>query len=382
MKITILILNLLITLLFTNSEASSTDSLSSQKSIIQPVRGAWLTNVDSKVLNSKENIKEAVRFCRENGINTLFAVTWNKGMTTYPSRIMGKLTGVEIDTQFTGRDPLRELIDEAHKNNIKVIAWFEFGFCSSYKQDGGKILALKPEWRSADNTGRLVTKNGFDWMNAFHPEVRRFILSLILEVIRNYDVDGIQGDDRLPAMPSEGGYDKYTVGLYKSQHNGKMPPENFRDPEWLQWRANLLNSFMEEIYTVVKEHNPKLIVSMAPSVYPWSVDEYLQDWPTWVNKGYVDIVCPQLYRYKESQYVDALDEIIRKQIDPAKVKKLYPGVLLNVGSYLASEEYLQNVIKENRKRGIEGEVFFFFEGLRKYPGLLPEKLYKVTSKAK
>ena len=36
---------------------------------------------------------------------------------------------------------------------------------------------------------------------------------------------------------------------------------------------------------------------MAPSIYPWSEEEYLQDWPTWMQKGYVDLVCPQVYRY-------------------------------------------------------------------------------------
>ena len=50
-------------------------------------------------------------------------------------------------------------------------------------------------------------------MNAIHPEVQQFLLDMVQEVIRSYDVDGIQGDDRLPAMPSEGGYSRYTIEL-------------------------------------------------------------------------------------------------------------------------------------------------------------------------
>ena len=34
--------------------------------------------------------------------------------------------------QYQGRDPLREIIDEAHAHNIKVHAWFEYGFAASY----------------------------------------------------------------------------------------------------------------------------------------------------------------------------------------------------------------------------------------------------------
>ena len=241
---------------------------------IEAVRGVWLTNVDSNVLNSKGNIADAVNLLDELGFNTIFVVTWNKSMTTYPSKIMKELTGVEIDTTFSGRDPIKELVEEAHKKNIKVIAWFEFGFSSSHQLNGGPILEKKPEWAAKDFDGNLVTKNGFEWMNGFKPDVQNFMISLIMEVVKNYNVDGIQGDDRLPAMPSESGYDEYTVNLYKSQHDGANPPTYYKDYDWIKWRSNLLTEFMGRLYDSVKTYNKKLIVSMAPSVYPWSEEEY------------------------------------------------------------------------------------------------------------
>lgn len=342
---------------------------------IKAVRGVWLTNVDSRVLNSKEAIDSAVNFCDELGINTIFVVTWNKGMTQYPSKIMKQFTGVEIDTLFTGRDPLKELINAAHAKNIKVIAWFEFGFSSSYKLNGGEIIKLKPEWASKDVNGKLVTKNGFEWMNGFHPEVQDFMLSLIMEVVNNYDIDGIQGDDRLPAMPSESGYDDYTKKLYADSHDGKMPPENFRDSAWIQWRADLMTDFMRKIYESVKSVKPKVIVSMAPSIYPWAKEEYLQDWPEWVKRGYVELICPQLYRYEFDRYKIALEEISDGQIQNKDLNKFYPGILLKVGNYYPSREYLRQMVEENRKHNINGEVFFFYEGLKKYPDLIRDSLY-------
>ncbi|MDP4117378.1 MAG: family 10 glycosylhydrolase, partial [Bacteroidota bacterium] len=232
-----------------------------------PVRGAWLTNVDSRVLNSKENIIEAVKTYKSLGLNTIFAVTWNKGFTLYRSKVMKDFTGMSIYPEFAGRDPLKELIEEAHKNNIKVIAWFEFGFSSSYSLEGGLLVKLKPNWSSKNSKGELVVKNGFDWINGFNPEVQDFMLSLIMEVVKNYDVDGIQGDDRLPAMPVEAGYDDYTVSLYKQQHNGANPPADMRDSAWIQWRADILNGFMKKIHDEVKSVNKNVIVSMAPSLY-------------------------------------------------------------------------------------------------------------------
>lgn len=347
----------------------------SDKNKTEAVRGVWMTNVDSEVLNSRENIIKAVDLLDHLGFNTIFVVTWNKAMTSYPSKIMKEFTGVEIDTLFRGRDPLRELIEEAHKNNIKVIAWFEFGFSSSYQLNGGPILERKPEWAAKDVNGNLVTKNGFEWMNGFHPEVQNFLISLIMEVVRNYDVDGIQGDDRLPAMPSEAGYDEYTVKLYKSEHDGKNPPLYHKDFDWIRWRSNLLTEFMGRIYDSVKTFNKDLIVSMAPSIYPWSEEEYLQDWPTWMQKGYVDLVCPQVYRYNIKDYKSAMELIVGNQINKDNLKKFYPGVLLKVGDYYPSNDFLKEMIEVNRKYGISGEVFFFYEGIKKYPDFFKE-IYK------
>jgi len=326
-----------------------------------------MTNVDSDVLRSRERITEAVELCEKSGINTIYVVTWNKGFTIYPSKIMEDLCGVNIYPDFAGRDPLKEVIEEAHSRNMKVYAWFEFGFAASYNLNGGHILKLKPEWKGIDYKGRLVSKNNFEWMNGFRPDVQDFMLSLLLEVVKNYEIDGIQGDDRLPAMPSESGYDDYTVKLYKKEHNGKEPPSNYRDTDWIQWRANLLTEFMGKIYQSVKAIKSNVIVSMAPSIHPWARDEYLQDWNEWVKRGYVEEIIPQLYRYDLQAYQKLFDDIVNEQISKEKIKIFVPGILLKVGSYYAKEEFLREIIKLNRQYGIDGEVFFFYEGIKNYP---------------
>jgi uncharacterized lipoprotein YddW (UPF0748 family) len=333
---------------------------------VEAVRGVWLTNVDSDVLSSRENIVEALDFCQEIGLNAVFPVVWNKAMTQYPSEIMREFTGREIDTMFVGRDPLAELIEEAHKRDIKVIAWFEFGFAASFEEGGGVLLERKPEWAALDEDGDLVEKNGFEWMNSFHPEVRDFMISLVVEVATKYDVDGVQGDDRLPAAPAESGYDDGTVELYERVYD-EEPPDCSTDYDWVAWRAEQLTKFMERLHDTVKAIDPNLIVSSAPSVYPWSMKEYLQDWPRWTNLGFVDLVVPQLYRQSLENYEEELDRALRYQIAPERKRTFYPGVLLKVGDYYASKELLRGIVEANRARGVQGEVYFFYEGLKKYP---------------
>jgi len=342
----------------------------------EPVRGVWLTNVASDALYSPENVAEAVAKVHELGLNTIFVVTWNKAMTMYRSPIMKELTGFGIDPELdpnnTGRDPLQEVIDEARKYDIKVIAWFEFGFSSSYQENGGILLEKRPHWASLDAQGNLTTKNGFEWMNALDTEVQDFILSLILEVVNNYDVDGIQGDDRLPAMPSEGGYNPEVADAFAADNFGAQPPSYHKDYNWIQWRSEILNDFMRRIYAEVKAANPNCIVSMSPSIFPWAKEEYLQDWPTWVNFGYVDMVVPQVYRRDSLSYTRTLQAQL-KYILPDKQHLIYPGILIRVGDELPSNELVKFKIEENRRLGMDGEVYFFYEGLEKYRDLLTEK---------
>ncbi|MDZ7797066.1 MAG: family 10 glycosylhydrolase [Candidatus Marinimicrobia bacterium] len=212
----------------------------------------------------------------------------------------------------------------------------------------------------------MLTKNGFEWMNAYHPEVQDFLTALILEVVKGYDIDGIQGDDRLPAQPVHGGYSEYTANLYRTEHGGKFPPADARDPEWMRWRADKLNAFAERVYEEVKAADPSVLVTWAPSVYPWCYDEYLQDWPSWIEGGYADAVIPQVYRYDINAYEKTLNSqgIINHASENADIP-LIPGVLLNVGSYLMPAEMVEKTVMINREQGYEGEIFFFYEGLRK-----------------
>jgi uncharacterized lipoprotein YddW (UPF0748 family) len=325
-------------------------------------RGVWVTTTASTALDSRDNIAQTVANCKKAGINQIFIVVYNNARTIYPSNVLGAITGVKQLEKFAGRDPLQEMIDAGHAAGLKVHAWFEYGFASSYSANGGPIVNARPDWAALDQAGKLVVKNGFDWLNAFNPEVQDFIINLVKEVVTKYDVDGVQGDDRLPALPSTAGYDPYTVAQYKLENNNQAPPTDFKDQAWVKWRANRLNKFMKRFYTELKAAKPSIIVSSSPSPYPWSLAEYLQDWPTWVDSSWVDAVIPQCYRYD----ITAYDAVMSEQVGYHRSKKIpfYAGVLVKIGSKLATPEFMTEMISSNRKKSVPGEVFFFYEGLK------------------
>ncbi|MEH2260382.1 glycoside hydrolase family 10 protein [Nostoc sp.] len=330
---------------------------------ITETRGIWLTTTDSKVLRSKERIAEAMDFLAETGFNVVFPVVWNKAVTLYPSQIMQQTFGVKIDPMSVGRDPLEEVVIEARRVGLKVIPWFEYGFASSYNLNGGVLLQKKPEWAARDCNGNLLKKNDFEWLNALDAQVQEFLLNLVLEVAKNYDVDGVQGDDRLPALPSEGGYDRGTVSRYRQEFD-RNPPQNHKDRQWLQWRADILTDFLARLYQEVKAVNPNLLVAIAPNIHDWAFQEYLQDSPAWLKRGIVDMIQPQIYRRDFRSYAAIADKLVNQQFTDATLPKLVPGILMKLGSYCISPEYLVQTIEYNRQLGIQGEVFFFYEGLR------------------
>ena len=339
---------------------------------VEPIRGTWVTNVASNILKSKKNIIEGVNLCKKNGINNIYVVVWNQGVTMYPSKVVEEYIGIKQSKIYGDRDPIKEIIEEGHKAGIKVHAWFEFGFSYNYGDSNCVWQKRYPDWVGRDVKGNHLQKNKFFWWNALHPDVQNFMQRLVLEVVQNYNVDGVQGDDRLPAMPGEGGYDEVTKKLYAAENNGQQPPSNPKDSVWLQWRADKLSVFCKSLYLSVKKAKPSCIVSWAPSIYPWSKEQYLQDWPKWLEGGYADYIVPQLYRYKIEDYEKILKEL-NAQVGAKYKGKVFPGILSSLGAgYLSSPLLNEQMIKLNRKYEFDGEVFFYFETLKR----MKENFYK------
>ncbi|NJD18970.1 MAG: hypothetical protein FIA95_06770, partial [Gemmatimonadetes bacterium] len=327
------------------------------------VRGVWLTNVHSRVLESRERIAEAMDFLAGAGFNVVFPVVWNDGYTVYPSETLRREFGVALDPRYEGRDPLAEVVFEAHRAGLEVVPWFEFGFAASLRKDGGHILARRPGWAARDRQGRLLSKNGFEWMNALHPEVQDFVSSLVLEVARGYDVDGVQGDDRLPALPSEGGYDAWTAARYREE-TGRAPPDDPRDPDWIAWRAGRLTDYLRRLRTDVRAVDTTLVLSLSPSWYDWSLREYLQDSRAWTREGLYEAIHPQAYRYSLAGFTAIVDDLVTNQFDAAERERLAPGILIRVDDWQIAPDTLLAAIAYDRAKGVQGEVLFFYEGLR------------------
>jgi uncharacterized lipoprotein YddW (UPF0748 family) len=353
------------------------------KQAFREIRGVWITNVDSDVLFTRDRLATAIKDLRQLNFNTIYPVVWNWGYTTYPSkvakRVVGssfmpkKSAGILINRTLTktegleGRDVLQEMVVSGHKQGLSVIPWFEFGFMAPAATDpaGSNLAKLHPDWLTQKQDGGTIWKEGKDprvWLNPFKPEVKKFIIDLVVEVVKKYDVDGIQFDDHF-GLPSEFGYDKFTVDLYKSEHQGKLPPKNPKNEEWVNWRADKITAVMRDLFTAIKAANPKAIVSVSPNPQIFAKSFFLQDWAKWERQGLVEELLIQVYRDKLETFIGEL-----KKPEVQLASKNIPvgiGIMTGVKPKPIPMKQIQTQVAAVRKQGLAGVSFFFYETLWK-----------------
>lgn len=347
------------------------------------IRGVWITNVDSDVLFTRDRLKTALKDLRDLNFNTIYPVVWNWGYTMYPSRIAEKhigssfmpktsagiLVGRKLGAKegLEGRDVMRELVAQGRKQNLTVIPWFEFGFMAPDTSDpaGSELAKRHPDWLTQKQDGKTIWKEGKDprvWLNPFKPEVKKFIIDLVVEVVKKYDVDGIQFDDHF-GLPSEFGYDKFTVALYQQEHQGKLPPTNPKDEEWVNWRADKITLLMGDLNRAIKAVKPNAIVSISPNPQGFAKSAFLQDWAKWERQGLVDELLIQVYRDKFETFVGEL-----KKPEVQLASRNIPvgiGILTGVKPKPIPMKQIQAQIAAVRKQGLAGVSFFFYETLWK-----------------
>jgi uncharacterized lipoprotein YddW (UPF0748 family) len=277
------------------------------------------------------------------------------------NRTLTKTEGLE------GRDVLQEMVVRGHKQGLSVIPWFEFGFMAPATTDpaGSNLAKLHPDWLTQKQDGGTIWKEGKDprvWLNPFKPEVKKFIIDLVVEVVKKYDVDGIQFDDHF-GLPSEFGYDKFTVDLYKSENQGKLPPKDSKNEAWVNWRADKITALMRDVFTAIKAANPKAIVSISPNPQIFAKSFFLQDWAKWERQGLVEELLIQVYRDKLETFISELQKPevrLASQNIPVGI-----GILTGVKPKPIPMKQIQTQIAAVRKQGLAGVSFFFYETLWK-----------------
>lgn len=241
---------------------------------------SYLKGKDEKVL--KEEINKMVLNIKENNFNGIILQVRAFSDAIYYSKIFSpSLYIVNNENDKLKLDMLDYFIKLSHENNIKLIAWI-----NPYRIRSNNDISSISDNNIVNkylNTSSVEIKNGI-YFNPAKDEVLDLIIKGVLEIVKNYDVDGILYDDYF--YPSKT-CDLNDYKLYKL-NGGLKSLEDFR-------RDNI-NKLIRKTYEKIKEVNSDVLFGISPSgnMNNNYNAEYL-DINYLIENKIVDFIMPQIY---------------------------------------------------------------------------------------
>ena len=298
----------------------------------------------------------------------------------YPSKInpwSQYLAGME-GAALRGFDPLRFMIDEAHRRGLEFHAWFNpYRVIGNTPLDKSAYLKkLSPLNFARRNPGMVMSvplpqKRNQLILNPGEPEVMRHIVATVREVAEKYPIDAVHFDDYFYPYSGMGSQDRDTYRRYG------------RGMKLDDWRRKNVTTVIRAVKKVLDDRRRvsgrKIRFGVSPfgiwanrSAMPaGSLTGGLQsyfvqhaDTRAWVKHGYIDYIVPQLYwefSHDTAAYAALADwwsEVVRG----TRVKLFIGHAVNRLGSSRRwSAPELANQLRYNcRKKDISGSVFFSY----------------------
>jgi uncharacterized lipoprotein YddW (UPF0748 family) len=330
-------------------------------------------------LTSPKKIANVVETARKYGFNALFVQVRGRGDALYNSSLEPRST--VLDGQPTTFDPLATVIADAHADGIQVHAWLNtFYVWGSPKMPSSPIHVVNshPDWLVRDSRGNIsftptdATEGAF--LSPANGQARQFIHDVFMEVVRNYDIDGIHFD--YVRYPSE--YYDYSSSALDSfaAYMNTVDPDSASHintqkdtlayvhaypKAWAAWRRDQVTDLVRSISHDVKASKPWVVVSAA--VFANAEDAYNargQDWKEWLKEGLIDVVVPMAYNDST--------QLVGSQLRDAEVTAHEYGryCYAGLGSWHISAESTNAKIAIARQLGIKGIVLFSYGGVTNY----------------
>lgn len=306
----------------------------------------------------KESLSRIFDNIKSKNLNTVYFQVRSSGTVLFRSSfeplspyVTGKVNGDAV------YDPLAFAVEQAHKRGLEVHAWVNVVRCFSGTEtyilkDPNHISQRKPEWVVEDNNGGSVSY----WLDPGLPEVREYLSDLISEIAEKYDVDGIQLD--YIRYPGKNFDDDFSYGLYG---NGRPKDD---------WRRDNITDIVALVYKKVKSIKPFVKIGAAPvGVYKnengfynfEGYGEIYQDSRSWLAKGIVDYLVPQVY-----WGIDDKPDFIKVAKDWVD-NNFSRSVIIGIAAYKENvKQQLDKLVSYVRTLGCDGVSFFRYSNIKDY----------------
>ncbi len=328
----------------------------------QEFRAVWVVTWDhiSSGLSASQNKANVRKILDNMKAAHMNAVLWHarqSGTAYYNSSY--EPWGYYAGYSYPGYDPLAYAIEEAHKRGIEVHAWFNvFHVASTH---AGTVADKHPEWICTNEDGQFMTAHRC--ASPGLEAVRDYTIKVAMEIVRNYDVDGLHLDfvrwneyteddmqnppsplqqvseldgvippERLEKLSKAAGSKRY---IYDVEHpaSGGVPA-GFGS--WDEWRRWSVTEFVRQLHDSIQAVKPWVRLSPAAlgkykagGTSGWN-GYYIvwQDAALWFNEGYVDQLTPMHYHWLTGEDLKAA---IESDWYPNIQEGLQAGRLYSVG---------------------------------------------------
>lgn len=308
-------------------------------------RAAWVATVANinwpsrPGLSTEEQKREAIKlldFLQKHNFNAVIFQIRPQCDAFYSSQIEPWsyfLTGKQGKSPNPYYDPLEFWIKEAHNRGMELHAWlnpYRAHHTSGKRVEDVSIVKTKPH---------LVVRlqDGHYWLDPGLKSSQDYTLSVIMDVLRRYDVDGIHIDDYFYPYPSYNGNkdfpDNKSWSDYK-RRGGKLSRGD--------WRRNNVNRLIQRIYKSIKKEKNHVKFGISPfgiwrPKFPDSIEGFDQysklyaDARLWLNEGWLDYWVPQLY-WPIEQMPQSYPVLLGWwELENHKNRHFWPGI--NVGRF-------------------------------------------------
>ncbi|MEP6956873.1 MAG: family 10 glycosylhydrolase, partial [Chthoniobacterales bacterium] len=186
-------------------------------------------------------------------------------------------------------------IAEAHARGIELHAWinpFRAASSANTAFAPNHVAKLHPEW---------VRRYGAQlWVDPGEPAAREYVLEVIADLVRRYEIDGVHIDDYFYPYPIKGGAAFPDESTWQSVGSKSGLTRD-------DWRRENINDFVRSMYRTVKATKKNVRVGISPfgiwrpgvpATIEAQLDAYGQlfaDSRKWLAEGWCDYMAPQLY---------------------------------------------------------------------------------------
>lgn len=359
----------LLVVLLTQCHAPTSDT--GIPDIRREFRGVWVAtvgNIDwpsSPTLTTSEQKAEIIRvldLAKQLNLNAIIFQVRPQCDAFYDSAIepwSEFLTGQMGKAPRPYYDPLEFAVAEAHARGVQLHAWFN----PFRALDPSAKNSPSPNHISRRRPDLVKTYGSYLWLDPGKKEVQDYSLSVIMDVVKRYDIDGVHLDDyfypypkkdasgKVMQFPDESSWHKYVVAS-----GGKLSRDD--------WRRQNVNEFVRRVSRSIKEVKPLVQFGISPfgiwqPNYPPGIftglnayEKLYADSRKWLREGWIDYLSPQLYwpiKQTQQSYITLLDWWISQNI---MNRHLWPGNAVNgvySGAALPMDE-LVNQIEATRLR--------------------------------